>query len=76
MTVGRPGVAFPRLTLSLGRGISDNAQTNFSQGGWLPMFGCGESVGRGSLMFRDEVAQAAYAPPADRVRHVDTVNQA
>jgi acetamidase/formamidase len=40
------------------------------------MFGCGERIGRGSLVFRDEVAQALYTPRADRLRHLDTVNQA
>ena len=39
------------------------------------MFGCGESVGSGSFIFRDEIAQAGYAPRADRLRHMDSLNQ-
>jgi acetamidase/formamidase len=39
------------------------------------MFGCGESVGRGAFMFRDEVAQAVYGPRADRLRHTDRIDQ-
>jgi acetamidase/formamidase len=40
------------------------------------MFGCSEGIGRGSLNFRDEFAEAMYAPRADRLRHMDAVNQA
>ena len=39
------------------------------------MFGCGESIGRGAFRFRDEVAEAAFAPRADRLRHTDGVDQ-
>ena len=39
------------------------------------MFGCGENVGRGPLMFCDEVARAAFTPRADRLRHMDEVDQ-
>ena len=39
------------------------------------MFGCGESMGRGSFMFRDEVAQAVYPRQADRLRHLDGIDQ-
>src|SRR5919197_1011935 len=39
------------------------------------MFGCGETIGRGSFMFRDEVAQAVYGPRADRLRHTDRIDQ-
>jgi acetamidase/formamidase len=39
------------------------------------MFGCGESIGRGSFMFRDEVAGAAYLPRADRLRHMDCIDR-
>src|ERR1051326_1641374 len=40
------------------------------------MFGCSEGIGRGSLNFRDEFAEAMYSPRADRLRHMDAVNQA
>jgi acetamidase/formamidase len=40
------------------------------------MFGCGESTGLGSLMFRDEVAEAAYTRQADRLHHMDSLDQA
>jgi acetamidase/formamidase len=39
------------------------------------MFGCGESVASGSFIFRDEIAQAGYAPQADRLRHMDSIDQ-
>ena len=40
------------------------------------MFGCGESVGRG-FRFADEVAAAAWRPrQADRLQHIDEINQA
>ena len=39
------------------------------------MFGCGESVGRGSFLFRDAVAEAVYPPQADRLRHMDGIDQ-
>ena len=39
------------------------------------MFGCGESIGRGSFVFRDEVAQAVYPRQADRLRHHDGIDQ-
>jgi acetamidase/formamidase len=39
------------------------------------MFGCGETIGRGSFVFRDEVAQAVYPRRADRLRHLDGIDQ-
>jgi acetamidase/formamidase len=39
------------------------------------MFGCGENIGSGSFIFRDEIAQAGYAPQADRLRHMDSIDQ-
>ena len=39
------------------------------------MFGCGENIGSSSFIFRDEIAQAGYAPRADRLRHMDSLNQ-
>src|SRR2546430_11820168 len=39
------------------------------------MFGCGESVGPGSLVFRDDVAETLYARRADRLRHMQRINQ-
>jgi acetamidase/formamidase len=39
------------------------------------MFGCGESVGRGSFLLRDEVAEAVYPSQADRLRHMDGIDQ-
>src|SRR5919199_1114466 len=39
------------------------------------MFGCGENIGSGSFTFRDEIAQAGYAPQADRLRHMDSIDQ-
>ena|SRR5262252_3719935 len=56
-----------RLTLRVLRGISEHVKTHFRKED-APMFGCGESLGRGELMYRDEFAQATYAPRADRLR--------
>ena len=39
------------------------------------MFGCGESVGRGSLMFREDVAEVISGRRADRLRHMDRLNR-
>ncbi|TME96329.1 MAG: acetamidase [Chloroflexi bacterium] len=39
------------------------------------MFGCGECVERGALVFRHDVAQAAYRAQADHLRHMERIDQ-
>ncbi len=39
------------------------------------MFGCGESVGPGSLVFRDDLVETLYGRRAERLRHMERINQ-
>src|SRR5919201_7153928 len=40
------------------------------------MFGCGEGVGGGRFHLNPDAAEAAFQPRADRLRHMDQLNQA